>query len=190
VTEAAAVGVVYSLFVGFIVTKELSLKAIPVAIIKSAIITGTVAILFGAGNTISWIFAINQMPKKIAEAIIAVTTDPMVFLLLTIGIMTFFGCIMEPNAAIILVAPILYPIAVQLGIHPFQFGLIFVMTIEIGLLTPPVGVLLFIVSSIGNIDLYSLVKAVWPFVVCQVLVVVLAAFLPGLTLFVPKLFGF
>ncbi len=190
VTEAAAVGIIYSLFVGFFITKELKISHLPLIILGAASITGSIAIIFGASSLISWILTINQIPVIIANAIMSVTTSRYVFLLLVVALMLLVGCVMEPNAALIMLAPILYPIAVQLGIHPFQFGLIFVMTVEIGLLTPPVGVLLFVTSSVGEIELSKLIKMIWPFFIAEVLVVILAIFIPQITLFIPTVFGY
>ncbi len=190
VTEAAAVGIVYSLLVGFLVTKELKISHLPLIILNAASITGSIAIIFGASSLISWMLTIKQIPLLIANAIISVTANQSVFLLLVVLLMLLVGCIMEPNAALIMLAPILYPIAMQLGVHPFQFGLIFVMTVEIGLLTPPVGVLLFITSNVGEIELSKLIKRIWPFFLAEVLVVILAVFFAPITLWVPTIFGY
>ncbi len=189
VTEAASVGIIYSLFIGFFVTKELKIRDIPSIVVSAALTTGTVAIIFGASSLVSWLLTINQIPQLIADALIAFTTNQQVYMLIVVGILLLVGCALEPNAAIIMLAPILYPIAMTLGIHPFQFGLIFVMAIEIGLLTPPVGVLLFVTSSVGNIELSKLIRCVWPFVLGEVAVVILAVFIPQISLLIPSLLG-
>ena len=189
VTEAASVGIIYSLFIGFFVTKELKIRDIPSIVVSAALTTGTVAIIFGASSLVSWLLTINQIPQLIADALIAFTTNQQVYMLIVVGILLLVGCALEPNAAIIMLAPILYPIAMTLGIHPFQFGLIFVMAIEIGLLTPPVGVLLFVTSSVGNIELGKLIRCVWPFVLGEVAVVILAVFIPQISLLIPSLLG-
>lgn len=187
VTEAASVGIVYSLFVGFFVTKELKISDLPLIIVKAASVTGSIAIIFGASSMISWMLTINQVPVMIANAIMNVTTNATIFLLLVVAIMIIIGCVMEPNAAIIMLAPILYPIAVKLGINPFHFGLVFVMTVELGNLTPPVGILLFVTSSVGKIELSKLIKAVWPMFLAAIAVVILVVICPPMATFLPSI---
>lgn len=189
VTEAASVGIMYSLFVGFFVTKELKVKDLPAVLVSAALTTGTVALIFGTSSLLSWLLTINQIPQMIADALIAFTTNQQVYMLIVVGVLLLVGCALEPNAAIIMLAPILFPIAMTLGIHPFQFGLVFVMAIEIGLLTPPVGVLLFVTSSVGDIELSDLIRSVWPFVLGEIFVVLLAVFIPQIPLLIPTMLG-
>lgn len=189
VTEAASVGTIYSLIVGFFITRELKISDLPLILVRAASLTGSIAIIFGASSLISWILTIEQIPQMLAAFIMSVTDSPTVFLFMVVCLMLLVGCVMEPNAAIIMLAPILYPIAASLGINPFQFGLVFVMTVEIGLLTPPVGVLLFVTSGVGNLELSKLIKAIWPFFFAEVLVVILTVLIPQLTTFLPAVFS-
>ena len=190
VTEAAAVGIFYTLILGFFVTKDLKLLDIPPIMIKAAITTGTVILVFGASSLVSWMFTINGIPVKIATAVTNFTNSKYVFMFLTVLVLFIVGCIMEQNAAIVMLAPILYPISVTLGIPAYQFGLIFVLCIEMGLLTPPVGILLFITSSVGKIPLNKLIKRVLPLFLVETMVVVLMVFIPQITTALPKFFGY
>ena len=189
VTEAAAVGVVYSLFIGFFITKELRVTDIPIAIINAAVTTGTVAMLFGAGSLVSWILTVNQLPVKLALLITSYISSPIVFMLAIMVFLTILGCFMDATASIIMVAPILYPVACSFGIPVYTFGVLFVMTLMIGMITPPVGVVLFVTSSVGEIHVNKIIKAIWPYVIAELLIVILLVFIPGITTFVPRLFG-
>lgn len=190
VTEAAAVGILYTIIFGFFVSKELKLHDIPLIMVKAAATTGTVILVFGASSLVSWMFTINGIPGKVASVITNFTNNPQVFMLLTVFVLFLVGCIMEQNAAIVMLAPILYPIAVTLGIPAYQYGLVFVLCIEMGLLTPPIGILLFITSSVGSIPLDQLIKKVWPLFAMETVVVLLMVFIPQITTGLPQLFNY
>lgn len=190
VTEAATVGCIYSLFVGFVVTKELRFSDIPLAIINAAVTTGTVAILFGAGNLVSWLLTVNQIPTLLAELITANIHSDWLFLIFVTIFLGILGCFMDATAAIILMAPILYPIALSFEIPVFTFGVIFTMTLMIGMITPPVGVALFVTSSVTDVKINALVRSIIPYVIQEFAVVFLLIFIPGLTVWLPKVLGF
>ncbi len=190
VTEAASVGVVYCLLIGLFVTRELKLQDLPLVIIKAASVTGSIAIVFGASSLVSWLLTINHVPQNVAAFIISLTDNRYLFLLLVMVLMLIVGCVMEPNAALIMLGPILYPIAMNLGISLFQFSMVFILTVEIGNLTPPVGILLFVTSGVGKIKLSDLIKDIWPLFIAEVLVIVLCILFPFITNIVPALCGY
>ena len=190
VTESAAVGVVFTLFIGFVVTRSLRLKDVFDAIIYSAIISSIVGMLMGSGAILSWIMTRNQVAQHLAAYLVTLTSDPTTFMALAAIALLALGTVMDATALIIALAPLLVPIARQYGINDLQFGLIFIMSCMIGMVTPPVGILLFMTSSIANVPLEAVYKAIIPFVVASLLLIAALVLFPPLTLWVPSLFGF
>ncbi len=190
VTESATIGVVYSLLVGFFVTKKLKLNDIPICAINAAITTGTVAMLFGAGSLVSWILTVNQIPVMLSNLITSTISNPYVFMLFTTVFLAILGCFMDATAAIIMMAPILYPISQAFGINTFTFGVLFVLVMMLGMITPPVGVVLFVTSSVAKVNIKDLIRRVLPYLAVMFFVVILMIFIPGLTSFLPTVLGF
>jgi len=146
--------------------------------------------LLGVGAIVSWILTYNRITQTLADFLIALTSDPSVFMLLVVITLLFLGMLMDAVPIMVALAPLLAPIAKQYGVPDIQFGLVFVITCLIGLVTPPVGVILFMTSSIANITLEKISAAVFPFVLWMTAVVILIVFIPSLTLWLPKLLGF
>jgi len=142
------------------------------------------------GAIVSWILTYNRITQTLADFLIALTSDPSVFMLLVVITLLFLGMLMDAVPIMVALAPLLAPIAKQYGVPDIQFGLVFVITCLIGLVTPPVGVILFMTSSIANITLEKISAAVLPFVLWMTAVVILIVFIPSLTLWLPKLLGF
>ena len=189
-TEAAAVAVVYSFFVGKFVFKEITWRDLPHILFQSGITTGAILLIISLANVFAWVIAANQIPAKLAALFLAATSTPYVFLLLVNVLLLIVGMFMETGAAIILLAPILAPVATQLGIHPLHFGFIVVLNLAIGMATPPVGVCLFVACGITGMSLERLSKAVVPFIAALVGVLVLVTYVAPISLFLPRLLGF
>jgi len=190
VTESATIGVFYALVVGFFVTKKLKLSDIPGCLIGAAITTGTVAMLFAAGSLVSWILTVNQIPAMLARMITTYISSPYVFMLFVTVFLAILGCFMDATAAIIMMAPILYPIATSFGINTFTFGVLFTMVMMIGMITPPVGVALFVTSSVAEVPIKSLIRMITPYVIEQFLVVLILIVFPPFTTWLPTVLGF
>ena len=190
VTEAAAVAVAYALAVGFFVTRQLRLRALPGILVRSAVSSSVVFMLMATANTVSWVLTIEQVPTRIGTFLQAQSSNPWVFLLLVMFFLIIVGCLMESVAAYVMFVPILAPLAVAYGLNPLYFGFLVILNLVIGMLTPPIGVVLFVICAVAGISLERLVRAVWPFVVWQFVVLFLVLIFPGLALWVPGFFGY
>ena len=190
VTESAAIGVVYALLIGFVLTRRLRLRHVYDAIIYSALMSSVVGMLIGSAAIASWILTRNRASAELADYLASFSTDPVVFMIVVAIALLFIGMMMNAVAIMIALAPLLAPVADRFGIDALHFGLVFVLTCQIGLITPPVGIILFLVCSIGKISIEALSKAIIPFVIWEICVVVLAVFFPAISLWLPRLFGF
>ncbi len=190
VTESAAIGVSYTLLVGFFWTRKLTLKDIFDATVYGAVISSVVGLLMGAGAILAWLLTLNRVTHALAESVVAVSGDPTVFLALVATALFFVGMFMDAVPIIIALAPLLAPIARLYGIDDLQFGMVFILSSMIGLVTPPVGIILFMTSGISGVPPERLSVALIPFVACMIGVVALIVLVPGLTLWLPRLLGF
>jgi len=189
-TEAGALAVLYAVVVGFFVTKELRLSHFPPALLRAAIATAIVFILIATSNLVSWLLTAGQVPRILGDLIRSVSASPWVFLLMVNILLLILGCFLDNLAIMIMIAPILAPIANSFGIHPIHFGFIFVLNGVIGMLTPPFGIILFVVCAISKIDLVTLAGAVIPFVIWQIVVLLLVTYFPIVCSWVPQLLGY
>lgn len=189
-TEAAAVAVLYAVIIGFFVLKSLKPADIPAMLTKTAKITGVVFLIIGTASILSWVLAINQVPQAIAAFLLETTGNPKLILLMIIILMLIVGMFMDIAAALIILGPILHPIAVAMGMAPIHFGIIMVLSLNIALMTPPVGACLFVACSISKLKLSQLSKAIFPYIVVEVIALFIVAYIPEISLFLPKLLGF
>ncbi len=189
-TEAAAVAVLYAVLIGFFVLKSLKLTDLVPMLIKTARITGVVFLIIGAASVLSWVLAINQVPQAIAAFLLETTGNPKLILLMIILLMLVVGMFMDIAAALIILGPILHPIAVAMGMDPIHFGIIMILSLNIALMTPPVGACLFVACSISKLKLSQLSKAILPFIVIEVIALFIIAYVPELSLLLPRALGF
>ncbi|OGP93741.1 MAG: C4-dicarboxylate ABC transporter permease [Deltaproteobacteria bacterium RBG_16_48_10] len=188
-TEAASIAVAYALFVGFFVLRTLTLKDLPRIFFRSAVATSTILMVMAMANAFSWILATQQIPQQVSQFIFSISRDPYVILFLINIFLLLVGCFLEGLAAIILIVPILMPVVTQLGINPIHFGLIVVVNLMIGLLTPPLGLCLFVVCGVAKIKLGPLFKEVFPFLIIEIIILFVITYMPWFTLTLPRLFG-
>ncbi len=181
-TEAAVVAVVYGLFAAMVIYRELPLKELPKVIYESALTTSTVLIIVGAANAFGRLLTLEQIPNKIANWLIGISSNPIVIILLITALLLVIGMFMDPLAAIIILTPILLPIVVQVGYDPVHFGVLMIVNLAIGYFTPPVGVNLFVGSSISGVSMGPLSKAVLPYIGTMIIVLLLITFLPQIVL--------
>ncbi len=142
----------------------------------------------GMANAFSWVLATQQIPQKVSEFILSISHNPNVILFLLNIFLLIVGCFLEGMAAIILIVPILMPLVTQIGIDPLHFGLIVVVNLMIGLLTPPMGLCLFVVCGISKIKLGELFKEVTPFLAVEIIILFVITYMPWFTLTLPRLF--
>ncbi len=189
-TEAAAVAVIYSFFVGKFIFREIAWKDLPGILFQSGITTGAILLIISLANVFAWVIAANQVPLKLSSLFLSATDNPYVFLLIVNILLLLVGMVMETGAAIILLAPILAPIAVQMGIHPLHFGFVMVLNLAIGMATPPVGVCLFVSCGITGLSLERISAAVMRFILAQIVILILVTYIAPISLLLPKFLGF
>jgi C4-dicarboxylate transporter DctM subunit len=189
-TEAAAIAVFFAFVFGFFLFRTLTLKDIPKILVNCAITTSIIMLIIGTANVTLWFLATQQVPQKVSGLFLSISQNPYVLLLIVNLILLIVGCFMETGAAIILFAPILVPILTGVGFHPLHVGFIFVFNLVIGMITPPLGVCLFVGCTIARISLESLSKAIWPFILLLIAVLLIFSYIPGISMIIPKIFGY
>ena len=189
-TEAASIAVAYALFVGFFVLRTIRLKNLPDIFFRSMVTTSTILLIMATANIFTWILGTQQIPQTLARAVTSLTTDPFVLLLLINIILLVIGCFLEGLAALVIMVPILLPLATQAGIDPLHFGIVVVMNLVIGLITPPLGLCLFVVCSVAKVDLMRLIRVTLPFLAVELAALLLVTYVPAIPLWIPHLFGF
>ena len=189
-TESGCIAVVYALVIGIFVTRELTLKKIYTALIRATIITSVVFLMISIANISTWWLSVQQVPIIVSIFIQKLTSDPNIFLLLIIIFFLIVGLFIEAAAAMIMLVPVLLPLAMNYGINPIQFGLITILGLLIGLVTPPVALCLFIASGIADVPIEKVFKASLPLIILEIAVLFIVAYFPQLYLWVPNLFGY
>lgn len=187
-TEAGCVGVVYGIIVGFI-TKELKVKNIPTILLNAAKTTSAIMVIMGTSQVLGWILVSAQVPQKLTTAFLQVSDNPTVVFLLILLLILFLGCFMVDAAIAPIMVPLLIPIVKAYGINLLQFGIVFNMMTVAGGVTPPVGNLLYISSSIADVPIMKAAKATIPFLGALIIAMLLCVFIPPLVTFIPGLLG-
>ncbi len=190
VTESAAIGVIYVLILGFAVTKQLRLRDVYDATVYGAVVSSVLGMLIGAGAIVAWILTRNQVTQQLADNLTSVTTDPTLFMIAVAVALLLLGTVMDATAITIALAPLLAPIARLYGVDDLQFGVVFVLSTMVGLITPPVGIILSLTATVAGISLEAVSQAIIPFVAWIIVVVALIVLIPSLTLWLPHLLGF
>lgn len=187
-TEAAAVAVVYSFIVSYFIYREMKLSDLPEMFKRSGVVTAIVMIIIGTSNVFGMVIAFEQLAQKLE-----VFLEPLGYISFLLAINIIFlviGTFLDQNPAILILAPIFAPIAVALGIDPIHFGIVVIMNLVIGLITPPLGEVLFIVAPIAGVSLESVSKAVLPFLFVEIGVLLLVTYIPPLSLWIPRMLGY
>jgi tripartite ATP-independent transporter DctM subunit len=186
-TEAAGVATCYALVLGLFVYRDFNLKDLPDLIVNTVETTGVVLALVMTAAALAWCLSISRIPQTVGPMIVDLVGNPLAFLLAVNVLLLIVGCFMEALAAMLILIPILVPAAVQFGIDPVQFGLIFVLNLMIGTITPPVGVVLFVTSRIAGITFEAMSRAILPWLIPLLAVLIAITLWPPLTTFLPKL---
>lgn len=187
-TEAAIVAVIYAFIIGIFVYKELPIKKIPEIMLSTMTSTAAIMLLVGFANLFGWIMVAERIPQMVADTILGISTNGVVVILLIIVLLLFVGTFMETIAGLVILFPVLLPVAMEVGMDPIQFGVTMVLAMIIGVVTPPVGVCLFVASQIGNVSMGTATRELLPFLAVSLIVLLLVAFVPQVTLFLPGLF--
>lgn len=188
--EASVVAILYALFVGVCINRCLRLEHIYKALLEGAMICGGVLIIVGASTLFGKILTFEEAPQKLTSLVLGFSTNPYVVLLLIIAVLYVLGMFMETLSTIIILVPVLLPMILELGIDPIHFGIILVVTNNVAMLTPPLGVNLFVASRIGDISVERLSVAVVPYLIALTASILVLTFFPSLSTFLPDLLGY
>lgn len=190
VTEASAVAVAYAFLFGLITNPKNFTRQLYGAVSRSIMVSVMILTVIGAAGMLSWVLAADMVAQKIVETFLEISRSPYVFLLLLNIFYLVVGCLMEPGAAILITVPLLLPLAKAVGIHPVHFGLIIVLNLSIGFITPPVGLCLHVLCGITKVPLERVAKSVFPFLIMQLLALLLVTYIPFFAMALPRFFGF
>lgn len=188
-TEAAAVSVVYAIIVSIFIYKQLTWKDLPEIFTKSAISSAVVLITLALSSPFSWVMTSEQVPIKVAETVLGAFSSKIIILLLINFVLLFLGCFLETQSIIMLMTPMLYPLALELGIDPIALGIIMVVNTSIGMITPPMGVNMFVASGIAKTSIGSIVKDIMPYLIVELVVMFAMTYINEIILFLPRLMG-
>jgi tripartite ATP-independent transporter DctM subunit len=188
-TEASGIGVIYLLVLG-LVYRAFTWKSLYRTLLSTVETTGSVLMIVASAALFGWTLARERAPQLAADMILSFTDNPFVFLLLVNILLLIIGAVLEPTAAILILVPVLAPIAVTFGVDPIHFAVMMIFNLLIGLLTPPVGLVLFVLSSVTGAPVQEVIKGVLPFFFPMLLVLVLLSLIPTLSLWLPGVLGF
>ena len=186
-TEAAAVAVAYGFIIGLFVYKELKLKDMYQILIRAGVNTAVVMFIVATATLFGWLLTSERIPDAIARAIMSMSDNKYIILLLINGLLLIVGCLMETNAAILIMAPIFLPMMAMLGVDPVFFGIVMVVNLAIGFFTPPVGQNLYVTCSVCDVSIESLSVALVPFILAMVGALLLITYVPAISMFLPSL---
>jgi tripartite ATP-independent transporter DctM subunit len=189
-TEIAGIAALYSALVGILVYRTLSLSSLPSILIATARETAVILIIAGAASPFSWILGIEQAPQLVVDTLTSITANPWVLLLILNIALLIMGMFVETIAIMIILVPILLPLLTTLQIDLVHFGIVLLVNLVIGQLTPPVGVLLFVSMTIAKVSMGQILREVWPFLIGLVVALVLITYVPAISLVLPRLMGF
>jgi tripartite ATP-independent transporter DctM subunit len=189
-TEASAVGVFYALCIGFFVTKRLTLRMLPRVVVQSALVSSAALLIVSMASLFANILTLLQIPQTVAAYITGVSRDPTVIMTLVAIFVLICGLFIDTLPAVIILVPVLAPVADQVGIDPLHFAMAFVLNITIGMVTPPVGAVLFIITAVGGLNFEKLSRAILPLLLALFAVLVLVVYVPAVSVTLPRWFGF
>ncbi|MAM40771.1 MAG: C4-dicarboxylate ABC transporter permease, partial [Erythrobacter sp.] len=187
-TEAGCVAIIYALL--FFVTRELSMPQVYAATARTVIVTSVVMIIIAFGNVSTWWLTIERVPRAVSTSFQVATDSPVVFLMMMLALYLVIGLFVEQAAAMVMLVPIFAPLADKYGIDPVHFGLFTCLILALGLITPPVGLCLFISSSIAGVPVQRVFRASTPYLVAMMMVLALVTFVPQIYLWLPRAMGF
>ncbi len=186
-TEAAAIAAVYAFFVAVLVHRDIGLREVPQVLVDSARVTAMLMFIIGNAFLFAFVLTTLQIPQHISESIISMGLSPWSYLLAVNILLLVAGNFMEPSSVILILAPILFPIAMDLGIDPVHLGIIMVVNLEIGMVTPPVGLNLFVTASVAGMSIERVIMAAMPWLLILLAVLVLVTYLPLISLLLPSM---
>ncbi|GGP10075.1 TRAP transporter large permease [Oceanobacillus neutriphilus] len=181
-TEAAGVAVAYAFIVSVVFYRAITKENIKEILTQASLTTATLMLILSTAGLFSWILTIENIPQQVAGFITSISDNPMIFLGIVILLLLIVGMFMETNASIIILAPILVPVAAELGINSVHFGIVMIVTLAIGMVTPPLGLNLFVVSKIAHLRIDKLTRSLVPFYIAILICLLIVTFFPGITM--------
>ncbi len=189
-TEASVIAVLYSLALSVLVYRKIKVKELPEICLKSVETTAIVMLLIGASSAMSWMLSYQDIPQLISDALLTISSNPLLVLLLINVVLLLVGTFMDMTPAVLIFTPIFLPVAVDMGISPLHFGIILVLNLSIGLCTPPVGSVLFVGCGVGKTKIADMIRPLLPLYAALFFGLMLVTYIPAISEFLPQLFGF
>ncbi|HBH29509.1 MAG: TRAP transporter large permease [Desulfofustis sp. PB-SRB1] len=188
-TESAAIAVIYALLVTGLFYRSMKWENFIAATLGAVKTTAMVLLIIGTAASFAWLLALNQVPDRLFDILQAISDNPYVIMLMVNIILLFLGTFMDMSPLIIICTPIFLPVMVQLGMDPVQFGIVLMINLGIGLVTPPVGSVLFVGCAVGKITMEQTARTIWPFYLVMVITLLLVTYIPAISMLVPNLFS-
>jgi len=187
-TEAAAAAVCFALIIGVVVFRTITVEKLLTALRSSLLNTVVILLIISAASVFGWVLTANRIPELISQVFVSISDNPLVFLLLINLLLLLVGMFLETGAAITVLAPILTPVALKMGIDPIHFGIVMIVNLAVGMTTPPVGVNLFVACQIAGLRIEHIIRSMLPFYLSLLICLAIITYVPGLTLWLPQLF--
>jgi tripartite ATP-independent transporter DctM subunit len=188
-TESSAIAVIYTVIVAVFVYRSLNWKGFVTASINAVKTTAMILLIIGAAGSFGWLLAVMEVPVQLATALLTISENPLIILLIVNLILLMLGTFMDMSPLIVITTPIFLPVMVGIGMDPVQFGIMLILNLGLGLVTPPVGTVLFVTCAVGGIRIEDTLRSIWPFYLVFIAVLALVTYLPSTTLFLPSLFN-
>jgi C4-dicarboxylate transporter DctM subunit len=188
-TEAAAIAVFYSLIVSMLIYKEIKIQDLPHILSKTAVTSASILFLVGVASLFGWIIARERIPMIIAEWLLEISSGPWVFLLVVNVIFCFVGSVLEGSPAVIILAPLLFPIANKLGIDPIHFGTVLIANLGVAFILPPTGLCLIVACSVGKVRMVEVVRPLMPYLVVMIITLLIIVYVPWFSTVIPEMTG-
>lgn len=186
-TEAAAAAVCFALIIGVVVFRTITVEKLLTALRSSLLNTVVILLIISAASVFGWVLTANRIPELISQVFVSISDNPLVFLLLINLLLLLVGMFLETGAAITVLAPILTPVALKMGIDPIHFGIVMIVNLAVGMTTPPVGVNLFVACQVAGLRIEHIIRSMLPFYLSLLICLAIITYLPGLSLWLPQL---
>jgi len=188
-TEAAAAAVLYAFIISVVVTRELPWRELPEVLYRTAVISAAILLVVGTAMIFSWVASLSGVTVKIGEFLFSLSSNPYVLLLLVNVLLLIAGCFLDAGPAILILGPILGPTLAQLGVDPLHFALVMCVNLSLGLATPPMGLLLFVVSAMSRESILKIAIQMWPFYLVHLAAILVVTYVPETALWLPRVLG-
>lgn len=188
-TESSAIAVIYTVIVAVFVYRSLNWNGFVTASINAVKTTAMILLIIGAAGSFGWLLAVMEVPVQLSTALLTISENPLIILLIVNLILLMLGTFMDMSPLIVITTPIFLPVMVGIGMDPVQFGIMLILNLGLGLVTPPVGTVLFVTCAVGGIRIEDTLRSIWPFYLVFIAVLALVTYLPSTTLFLPSLFN-